>query len=110
YDTAAVLSAFVAGYEVGVRIGVAIGGLQPEIHDVGNWATLGAAVAATHLMTAGDANAMAEAIEAAAAVALFPDSRSPVAGAGAHHLFGAVGSMTALQVARGAVAGMTGVE
>lgn len=110
FDIEQILSALIAGYEVGVRVGVALGGLKPEVHDVGNWATIGASVSATYLLTNADPKALAEAIESAAAVALFPDSRSPVRGAGAHHLFGAVGTMTALQVARGAAIGMDGVR
>ena len=107
-DAKSVLSAFIAGYEVGARIGISLGGLNPALHDTGTWTTIGTAVAAVHLLTGGkDEAAMASVIEASAAVALMPYRDLPVAGATAHHLYIGIGATTALVAARGAVAGLT---
>ena len=104
----AVLAAFVAGYEVGARIGIALGGLDPALHDTGTWTTIAVAVAATHLLSGGrDDDLIAAAIEIAAAVALMPYRDLPVAGATAHHLYVGIGSVTGVMAARAVMAGQT---
>ena len=104
----AVLGAFVAGYEVGARIGMALGGLDPALHDTGTWTTVGTAVASVHLLTGGkDEALLATAIEASAAVALMPYRDLPVAGATAHHLYIGIGATTAVMAARAVIAGQT---
>lgn len=103
----AVLAAFVAGYEVGARIGIAMDGLNHFLHDTGTWSTIGTAVAAAHLLSAGDGTVIAHAIEASAAVALMPYRDLPVQGASAHHMYIGLGATTGLTAARASVAGLT---
>lgn len=103
----AVYAAFVAGYEVGSRIGIAMDGLHPALHDTGTWSTIAAAVAATHLLSGGDEAALQYSIETAAALAPMPYRDLPVKGATAHHLYIGLGASTALTVAQGVAAGLT---
>jgi 2-methylcitrate dehydratase PrpD len=100
----ALMSAFVAGYETGVRVGIALGGLQPALHDVGTWPTIGAAAACAHLL-GGDASVIATAIEAAATVALLPYRDTARRGAAVHHLYAGIGATTAMAAAQSALAG-----
>jgi len=104
----ATMAAFVAGYEVGTRIGMALGGMQPDLHDAGNWATIGAAAAAAHLLSGGDETIINHAINGAAAMALFPWAQTPLRGATMHHLYIGQGAAMALSIARAAMAGLTG--
>ena len=106
-DADALLAAFVAGYEVGARIGIALGGVLPWLHDTGNWATLGAATAAAHLLSAGDETVIAGSIEGAASMGLFFDRFTTMEGATLHHLYPALATTTALAVAEGTAAGLT---
>lgn len=102
----AVLSAFVAGYEVGARIGIAMDGLNGFLHDTGTWSTIGTAVAAAHLLSAGDQTCIQAALDSAAATALMPYRDLPVQGASAHHLYIGLGASGGVMAARGALAGM----
>jgi len=102
----AVFAALVAGYEVGARVGVAMGGLNPALHDTGTWSCIGTAVAAAHLLSGGAAAPIADAIETAAAVALMPYRDLPVEGATAHHLYIGLGATTGLMAARASIAGL----
>lgn len=109
-DTAAFLDAVMAGYEVCARIGCALGGMQPLLHDTGTFGTIGAAVAAACLIAdTGDGriDLIAASIENAAAVALFPFRDTCMEGAGVHHLFVGMGAQNGLQAARAAHAGLT---
>jgi len=102
----AVLSALVAGYEIGARIGIAMDGLNPLLHDTGTWSAIGTAVAAAHLLSGAEATVIAAAIESSAATALMPYRELPVQGASAHHLYIGLGATSGVMAARGAVAGM----
>jgi 2-methylcitrate dehydratase PrpD len=105
----AFLDAVVAGYEVCTRIGSALGGMQPLLHDTGTFGTIGAAVAAAHLLAASDdqrAGLIEAAIGNAATVALFPFRDTCMEGAGVHHLFVGLGCQTGLTAARAALAGL----
>lgn len=101
------LSAMVAGYEVGTRVGMALGGVPPWLHDNGNWATIGTAAGAAHLLSNGDAGVIAAAIDGAASLALSFDRFTTAAGATIHHLYPAMATTQALACAEGAAAGMT---
>ena len=105
-SSAAMLSAFVAGYEAGTRIGIAMGGLNPALHDTGTWSSIGTAVAVTHLLTGGDPEALAAAIEGAAAVAPMPFRGTAPAGASIHHLYVGLGATTAMRTGRAVSAGL----
>jgi 2-methylcitrate dehydratase PrpD len=104
---AAMLSAMVAGYEVACRVGVALGGVPPWLHDNGNWATIGNAVAAAHVLCGGNAAKLAAAIDGAASLGLSFDRFTTAAGATIHHLYPATATTHALAIAQGAVAGLT---
>jgi 2-methylcitrate dehydratase PrpD len=106
-DAIALLSAFVAGYEVGARVGIALGGVLPWLHDTGNWATLGAATAAAHLLSDADDTVIEHTIDGAASLGLFFDRFTTVEGATLHHLYPALATTHALAVAEGAAAGLT---
>jgi 2-methylcitrate dehydratase PrpD len=101
------LAAMVAGYEVSTRVGIALGGVPPWLHDNGNWATIGTAVAAAHLLSGGDTSVMAAAIDGAASLALSFDRFTTAAGATMHHLYPATATTHALAIAEGAAAGLT---
>lgn len=101
-SAAAVMGAFVAGYEVAVRIGTALGGLHPLLHDAGTFATLGTAVAVAHLRSDGDCDLIAEALEAAAAICPMPWRDTVMAGASVHHLYIGEGARVALIAVRAA--------
>ena len=49
-----VLSAVLAGYETGVRVGRAMGGTPDGVHDIGTWGAVAAAVGVARLLAPGD--------------------------------------------------------
>ena len=84
------LSAVLAGYEVGARIGIAMGGTPQGVRDIGTWGAVATAVATTHLLTDADAAAIARAIELAASSLLLSDARTIFGGyTGGHAYLGA---------------------
>ena len=101
------LSAFLAGYEVAARVGVALAGVPSHLHDIGNWVTIGNAAAAAHVLSRGNARVIAAAIDGAASLALAFDRYTTVGGATMHHLYPAMAATHALGVAEAAVAGLT---
>lgn len=103
----AVLSAFVAGYEVAARVGVALGGVPVWLHDIGNWTNIGLAAAAAHLLGGSDEVIIAAAIDAAASLGLSFDRYTTAGGATAHHLYAASAAVQALAAAEGAAAGLS---
>ncbi|MSO73151.1 MAG: hypothetical protein EXQ84_06020 [Rhodospirillaceae bacterium] len=103
----AMLSAFVAGYEVAARVGIALGGVPSWLHDLGNWANIGVAAAAAHLLGQGDGATIAAAIDSAASLGLSFDRYTTAGGATAHHLYAASAVVQALAAAEGAAAGLT---
>jgi len=104
------LSAVVAGYEVAARVGRALGGLQELLHDAGTFGAIGAAAATARLVAGADADAIERAIEASAAVALFPYRDTPVHGASAHHLYIGLGAATGVTAGRAACLGLAGLS
>jgi 2-methylcitrate dehydratase PrpD len=102
----AMLGALVAGYEVSARVGVALGGVPAWLHDNGNWATLGNAAAAAHLLSGGNEPVIAAAIDGAASLALSFDRFTTAAGATMHHLYPAMATTHALAIAEAAAAGL----
>lgn len=101
---AAFLSAFVAGYEVGARIGLAMGGLNPLIHDAGTWSTIGAAAGAAHLLSKGDPHVIARAINGCASITPMFDNETVTQGAAIHHSNIGIGAQTAIIAAKAAQA------
>ncbi|WP_324141282.1 MmgE/PrpD family protein [Intrasporangium sp.] len=89
-STESLLSAVIAGYEVGARIGIAMGGTPQGVHDIGTWGAVATAVATTHLLTHADAAAIARAIELAASSLLLSDAHTIFSGyPGGHAYLGA---------------------
>ncbi|MDE0799588.1 MAG: MmgE/PrpD family protein [Rhodospirillaceae bacterium] len=101
------LTAMVAGYEVAARVGIALGGVPAWLHDNGNWVTIGNTVAAAHILSSGDADAIATAIDGAASLALSFDRFTTAGGATMHHMYPAMATTQALAIAEGAIAGLT---
>ena len=100
----AFLTAFVAGYEASVRVGLGLGGLRAEIHDAGTWSTVGPAVAGALLLGA-DVEQLRHAIEGAATVAILPWARTAPEGATMHHLYIGLAASMGVTVATAATSG-----
>jgi 2-methylcitrate dehydratase PrpD len=103
------ISAVVAGYEVAASIGMAIGPFRRDLHPHGNWAAIGAAVAATKLRGGSDRD-IATAIDASAALALSPYRGTVATGRTVHHLYAALGTQSAILVSDAVLEGVTVVE
>lgn len=108
-DAAGVVAAVVAGYEVAVRVGFALGTLRPELHAHGHWPVVGGAVSVAKLLGA-DANTIAAAIEGAATLVLHPMERTTTDGVTVHHFFAGLGTNASVAAGYGAAAGMTASE
>lgn len=104
-----VLSAVLAGYEAGVRVGRAMGGTPAGVHDIGTWGELAAAAGVARLLAPGDAAAAARAIGLAAAAVLLTDAGTVFGGGSGGHAFLGLSAQTAVDVARAAVAGLAPV-
>lgn len=105
-DGSATLSAILAGYECAVRIGLAMDGTPRGVHDIATWATLGAAAGVAHVLTSGDAEAVAAAVESSAALPTVPDAHAVFAGWTSQHLYLASGAQTAVLHGQAAAAGI----
>lgn len=102
----ALLAAMVAGYEVAVRVGLALAPLNPDQHVHGHWASIGAAVAAVKLL-GGGARELQQAIEGTAALLIYAPSATVIEGTTVHHLYVGSGLQAAIGVGYGIQAGMT---
>ncbi|MGN6245560.1 MAG: MmgE/PrpD family protein [Motilibacteraceae bacterium] len=100
------LSAVLAGYEIGARIGTAMGGTPPGVHDIATWGTLAAAAGTAHLLSHGDPEVVAAALDLAATTPVLPDARTVFDGATGQHLFLAVGAQLAVTHGQAAAAGL----
>lgn len=103
----ALLSAILAGYEASVRVGLSLGGMRPNLHPHGNWATIGAAVAVAHLL-GGDGPVMAAAIDSAAATTPAPYRGTVQQGVSAHYLYAGVGAQIGITAGYAAASGFVG--
>lgn len=89
-STGRLLSAILAGYEVGARLGVAMGGTPTGVHDIGTWGAVAAAVGVAVLLRPGDADAVQRAIELGASALLLTDATTIFGGhTGGHAYLGA---------------------
>ena len=102
----ALLAALVAGYEVAVRVGLALAPLNPDQHVHGHWASIGAAVAAVKLL-GGGARELQQAIEGTAALLIYAPTATVIEGTTVHHLYVGSGLQAAIGVGYGVQAGMT---
>ncbi|GAA4676724.1 MmgE/PrpD family protein [Gordonia humi] len=105
-DGPSTLSAVLAGYEIGTRIGVAMDGTPPNVHDIGTWASVGAAAGVAHLLTGGDRTAVAAAVDVAAALPLAPDARTVFTGRTAQNMYLATAALHAVLGGQAAAAGV----
>ncbi|WP_460434717.1 MmgE/PrpD family protein, partial [Angustibacter speluncae] len=101
-----VLSAVLAGYEVGTRLGRAMGGTPVGVHDIGTWGEVAAAVAAVHLLAPGDAEAHARAVGLASAAVLVTDATTVFDGFTGSHAFLGASVQTGLSLGRAAASGL----
>ena len=101
-----VLSAVLAGYEAGVRVGRAMGGTPDGVHDIGTWGQVGASVAVARLLAPGDVAAAARALELSAAAVLLTDARTVFAGRDGSHAFLGASVQHALTLGIAAVSGL----
>ncbi len=102
----AALSAILAGYEVGARIGIAMGGTTPGVHDIGTWGEIAVAAAVAQLLRPGDADTVSRAIELAASAVLVSDARTVFAGRTGGHLFLGASAQLGCTLGLAAVAGL----
>jgi 2-methylcitrate dehydratase PrpD len=100
------LSAVLAGYEVGTRLGQAMGGTPDGVHDIGTWGQVAASVAAARLVAPGDADAMRRAIELSAAAVLLTDAGTVFTGSTGSHAFLGFSVQHGLTAGLAAVAGL----
>jgi 2-methylcitrate dehydratase PrpD len=100
------LAALVAGYEVAVRAGLALGPVHSDQHVHGHWASIGAAVTAVKLLGGGP-HELQHAIEGTAALLIYAPTATVIQGATVHHLYVGSGLQASIGVAYGTKAGMT---
>lgn len=100
------LSAILAGYEVGARIGIAMGGTPAGVHDIGTWGEIAVAAALAQLLRPGDTDVIRCAIELAASAVLVTDARTIFAGQTGGHLFLGASAQLGTMLGLGAVAGL----
>ena len=86
-DGTELLSAVLAGYEAGVRVGRAMGGTPPGVHDIGTWGQVAAGAATARLLAPGDADAAARALDLCGSAVLLTDANTVFAGHIGSHTF-----------------------
>jgi 2-methylcitrate dehydratase PrpD len=105
-DGAEVLSAALAGYEAGVRIGRAMGGTPDGVHDIGTWGQIAVSAAVARLLAPGDAGAARRAIELSASAVLLTDATTVFAGRTGSHVFLGASVQLGISLGAAAVAGL----
>ncbi|MCS6800986.1 MAG: MmgE/PrpD family protein [Chloroflexota bacterium] len=101
------LTAVIAGCEVGARIGVAAGRLRPGMSPHGGWAVLGAAAAVARLLGY-DAAGIAATINLASSLTVLSSASVHQAGANGRHLQAGLGAKRGIVAARLHADGFTG--
>lgn len=105
----ATCSALLAGYEVGAALGVAQGGTPPGVHDMATWGVPAAAAGVAHLLSGGDAQVVAAALELAASVPVLGCAEMVFAGASGQHLLLGLGTQLGVIGGQAAAAGLQAV-
>jgi 2-methylcitrate dehydratase PrpD len=103
------LASFVAGYEVGARVGVACVPLAPEYHMHGVWGTVGAAAGVARYRGY-DAGTTLEAMRIGANHALHTRFDAATEGATVRNTYAGMSAMNGILAADQAAAGFTGLE
>lgn len=101
-----VLSAVLAGYEVGARLGQAMGGTPPGVHDIGTWGAVAVAAAVARLLRPGDTSASERAIGLAASAVQLSDAATIFGGATGGHAFLGTSVQLGTSLGVSAVAGL----
>lgn len=104
----AMLSALLAGYELGVRLGIAMGGTPRGVHDIGTWAMIGSCAAVAYLLSDGEETVVADATELAAASLLAFDAKSVFDGFDGQHLFLGIACQNSVVLGYAAGSGVSG--
>lgn len=104
------LSAVLAGYEVGTRIGRAMGGTPPGVHDIGTWGAVAVAAAVARLLRPGDVAASERAIGLAASAVLLSDAATVFRGRTGGHAFLGASVQLGTSLGVSAVAGLEPAE
>jgi 2-methylcitrate dehydratase PrpD len=105
-DAATFLSALVAGYEVGSRLGAA-STLRGSMHPHGTWGTIGAAAACARLMGR-DAAAMRETLNVASSMTIATSKRTMLEGGLVRNVYAGLSNQNGLLAAQLAGCGFTG--
>lgn len=105
-STAEMLSAVLAGYEVGARLGRAMDGTPPGVHDIGTWGAVAAAVGCAHLLGSGDTSALVRALELAASAPLLTDATTIFTGHDGGHAYLGASVAHGIWLGRAAAAGL----
>lgn len=105
-DGSELLSAVLAGYEAGVRIGRAMGGTPDGVHDIGTWGQVAVSAAVARLLAPGDAAAARRALELSAAAVLLTDAATVFAGRTGSHVFLGASVQVGTSLGIAAVAGL----
>ena len=100
------LSAVLAGYETGVRVGRAMGGTPDGVHDIGTWGQVAVSVAVARLLAPGHVEAAQRAIELSASAVLLTDAETVFAGTTGSHSFLGASVQTGASLGLAAVAGL----
>lgn len=104
------LSAVLAGYETGVRVGKAMGGTPAGVHDIGTWGAVGVAAAVARLLAPADVDAARRAIDLAASAVLLTDAATVFAGRTGGHAFLGASIQLGASLGSAAVAGLEPLE
>ncbi|MGQ9675530.1 MAG: MmgE/PrpD family protein [Chloroflexota bacterium] len=104
---AAFLRAFVLGYEVAARVGMAAA-LRPEVHPHGTWGAVGAAVSAA-LLLGQDRRTMGDTARIASSLMLAPSFQTALDGASVRNTFAGISGQLGLTAARLAASGFKGL-
>lgn len=105
-DGTELLGAVLAGYEVGARLGRAMGGTPHGVHDIGTWGEVAVAAAVARLLAPDRPEATRRAIELAASTVLLTDAHSVFTGANGGHVFLGCSAQLGLSTGAAAVAGL----
>lgn len=102
-------SAILAGYELGAILGAAQGGTPTGVHDIATWGLPATAAGVAHLLSGGDAEVVAAALELAASVPVLGSADLVFSGASGQHVLLGLGAQLGVVWGQAAVAGLRAV-
>jgi 2-methylcitrate dehydratase PrpD len=100
------LSAVLAGYEAGVRVGRAMGGTPDGMHDIGTWGQVAVSAGIARLLRPGDAGTAQRAVELSASALLTTDAGTVFGGRSGSHVFLGASVQLGTTLALAAVSGL----